>query len=248
VQATRFGRLAIHVGSPRTRFGGVAIHVGRLAIGFVTTHTQADPSPHVDQGGDKTNDGTRIARAASVTTAATKLPRYTSDATFKGAVDGLGNAGNALKTAVSAVTTADAAAHLARTGRDTQRSVYNKAYGVAVKLVEQDAVSKADIEDAGFVFLDPSHPGLILPSGIAVKYDGKHSLIRVHVLYAAGRRPCVVEISVDPVTATSWQRLSGNGVMRALSGYAPGTYWIHAATVRAQNQSAWFGPVSVLVK
>ena len=186
--------------------------------------------------------------AIRFTTAATKLPRYSSDTAFKGAVDGLGNAGTALKTAVGLVVTNDAAAHVARTSRNSQRRAYDKAYGVAAKLVEQDAVSKADIEDAGFAFLDPSNPGLLLPSGITVKYDGKLSLIRVHVVYAAGRRPCVVEISVDPVTATSWQRLNGNGVKRALSGYAPGTYWIHAATVRAQVQSAWFGPVSVVVK
>ena len=40
----------------------------------------------------------------------------------------------------------------------------------------------------------------------------------------------------------------GSGAKRALGGYAPGAYLVRAATLRAKERSAWFGPVVVIVK
>jgi hypothetical protein len=63
-----------------------------------------------------------------------------------------------------------------------------------------------------------------------------------------GDHKCVIEISPDPVTPTSWLRLAGTGVRRTLSGYAEGTWWIRAAPTVAAEQGDWFGPVAVVVK
>jgi hypothetical protein len=63
-----------------------------------------------------------------------------------------------------------------------------------------------------------------------------------------GDHKCVIELSPDPVTPTSWVRLEGNGLRRALSGYAEGMWWIRAATSVATEQSDWFGPVAIVVK
>ena len=39
----------------------------------------------------------------------------------------------------------------------------------------------------------------------------------------------------------------GHGVKREIQNPAPGTYWVHAATVRATEQSAFTVPVSIVV-
>lgn len=58
----------------------------------------------------------------------------------------------------------------------------------------------------------------------------------------------VVDISADPTNPNSWTRLQGIGTVHTLSGYAPGTYWVRAASVRANEQSEFTSPVSVIVK
>jgi hypothetical protein len=214
----------------------------------MTTHTQADPTPHVDQGPDKVDDTHRIARAKEAVAKGTQNPRYQSDPVYKGAIDNLGALGTGLESAVTDVVQKDAAAHNARTVRNKTRVAYDKGYGVAVAAVEQGAVSKDDIEKSGFVYLDPSNPGLVLPTGIDAKQDLKLGLVRVHVHYASGRRPCIVEISNEPANPASWQRIDGNGVTRKLTGLAAGTWYARAATTRAHQQSTWFGPIAFTVK
>src|SRR5262249_11649588 len=122
----------------------------------MSTHTQADPTPHVDQGTDKTDDAHRVARAKEVVSKGTQNPRYQIDTVYKGVIDGLGASGTALQGSVADVAEKDAAARNARTVRNKNRVAYDKAYGVAVAAVEQGAVSKDDIEKSGFLFLDPS--------------------------------------------------------------------------------------------
>jgi hypothetical protein len=167
---------------------------------------------------------------------------------YKGAIDGLGAAGTDLKSSVADANQKAVAARNARTVRNKKRVAYNKAYGVAVASVEQGAVSKDDIEKSGFLFLDPTNPGLLAPIGIDAKQDLKHSLVRLHVHFANGRRPCVVEISNDPGNPASWQRIEGGGVTRKLTSLAAGTWYARAATSRAHQQSAWYGPVAFTVK
>ena len=59
---------------------------------------------------------------------------------------------------------------------------------------------------------------------------------------------CVIAISPDPISATSYVELQGYGRKRSLTGYAPGTYWVRACTTNADKRSAWFGPFPVVVK
>jgi hypothetical protein len=64
----------------------------------------------------------------------------------------------------------------------------------------------------------------------------------------SGKRQCAIEISPDPAGPATFKRLDGTGMTRALQGHAAGTWWVRAATLRAKEQSDWFGPVAVIVK
>jgi hypothetical protein len=55
-------------------------------------------------------------------------------------------------------------------------------------------------------------------------------------------------VSTDPTNPSSWQRLEGDGVQRTIASPTPGTHWVRAAMSRAKQQSAFFGPVPVVVK
>ncbi len=74
------------------------------------------------------------------------------------------------------------------------------------------------------------------------------AVARVHVKWAVGPERCAIEISPEPVGDATWAQVEGNGCRRALAGYAPGTYWVRAASVRSTGKSAWCGPVAVIVK
>src|SRR5215203_727482 len=79
-------------------------------------------------------------------------------------------------------------------------------------------------------------------------FDAVKGRVQIHVNKAPGMQACVVEVSPDPAGASSWQRLPGFGAVHKLSGYAPGTYWVRAASARANQISDFAGPVSVIVR
>jgi hypothetical protein len=85
--------------------------------------------------------------------------------------------------------------------------------------------------------------------GLLAAYDPKKKVIDLHVKFPPSKRQrrCVIEISTDPIGAATWHRLDGDGAKRTLAGYAPGTYWLRAASSVAAGRSDWFGPVSVIV-
>jgi hypothetical protein len=70
----------------------------------------------------------------------------------------------------------------------------------------------------------------------------------LHVKFPGGARKCIVEISPDPIGPATWHRLDGHGATRAVTGFPPGTYWVHAATSLADGRSEWFGPVPIVIK
>ncbi|MEO7327512.1 MAG: hypothetical protein ABI193_02965 [Minicystis sp.] len=203
---------------------------------------------HVDIGADKISDKTRIERAGIVGTMAKTTSLFLSDAGFKISVDNLVQAGDDLDDADKQVAQIEASLAKARGTQDTRRNVYDKVYGLCVAGVEVHSKTPEDVQSYGFAVLAKSAPGLVLPADLQVKYDPVKGAIRVHVLYASGKHHCVVEISADPADEHGWKRLDGSGVNQTITGYAPGTWWIRAATLRAKERSAWVGPVAVIVK
>jgi hypothetical protein len=180
---------------------------------------------------------------------ATTLPEYGSDPVFKGTIDDVVAAGTQLAAAVAEVTTFKAGLANARGSRDTTRFLFDKAYYTAVNQVERYATKAPDLVAAGFLALDVATAALAGPSSIEVAFDPKAETIDIHVRYPKGVKDrCVIAISPDPVGPATYVELLGHGRKQHLGGYAPGTWWVRACSVRAKARSAWVGPVSVIVK
>ncbi|MFO0758919.1 MAG: hypothetical protein U0359_20670 [Byssovorax sp.] len=210
--------------------------------------TQGTKHAHVYVGADQASDAAAIHRSAVVGTMAVTTPRYFKDATFKAVIDDEVQAGLDLGAAATDFVTAKGALANARGILDAKRRAWRKANSAAVTQVEKNDPSEQEILSYGYAVLDPNNPGLVVPSEILLKYDAAKGLLRIRVKWASGTQRCLIEISPDPAGPGTWAQLSGTGSTRALSGYAPGTYWVRAATVRAKAQSDWFGPVAVVVK
>lgn len=105
-----------------------------------------------------------------------------------------------------------------------------------------------DITGLGMAVLGRETYTLAAPVEVNARFDITTGLIHIHVKKAPGMRNCLVEISSDPADPRSWLRLPGIGAIHTLRGYAPGTYWVRAASVRASDQSEFTTPVPVTVK
>jgi hypothetical protein len=205
--------------------------------------------PRVSIGADTAFATGLIDRAKTVGGMSPLTPLYKTNATFKGVLDDFVASGAAFAVAEQKVSDLDAQLAQARNDRDLAKKACQDCHGAAVKQVEKHSTTAADVTSYGFIFLDVQPQGMVLPSGVLAKYDHAKGLLKLHVKYAVkGDHKCVIEISPDPVSPASWSRLEGNGVRRALAGYAAGTWWIRAATSVAADRSDWFGPIAVVVK
>ena len=52
-------------------------------------------------------------------------------------------------------------------------------------------------------------------------------------------------MSANPITATSWEGLTGGGKSRKLTGASGTQVWVQMALTRGQLQSAWSTPVLI---
>jgi len=204
---------------------------------------------HVDFGVDKVDDAARETRWKVVGDMAPKTPLYQADAGFHQVIDDYTKAGAKFVAANALIATKEAELDQARSDRDEARKVVDKCHGAAAKQVELHSVTPADLQSYGFVWLDKVTLGLVIPSKIDLRYDLLQALLHVHVKWSTpGTHRCVIEISPTPGDPASWVRLDGTGVKRALTGYAPGTWYLRAATAQAQEHSKWAGPFAVVVK
>jgi hypothetical protein len=210
--------------------------------------TTAMTNVHVDVGSDKLSIKTRTDRANVVGKMAPATPLYQSDPFFKDTVDKLVQSGVDLGNAESEVVQLEAALVKARSSLDARRGAFDKAHGLCATHVETHSDKPEDVHGLGFGVLVKTAQVFAPPVNIEARYDAAKDVLRIHVIYTSGQHQCAIEISPDPVTPDSYKRLDGTGVTQALSGYAPGTYWVRAASVRSKNRSDWFGPVAVVVK
>ena len=125
---------------------------------------------------------------------------------------------------------------------------WDAAYDVFVAVSRKFCLTAEDAKGLGLAAMGLTAYVLAMPLAVLVKYDVVKELIRIHVKRAPGQHDVHIQISPDPITATSWVDLEGRGVTAALAGYAPGTWWVRAASVRARERSDWTTPVSVIVK
>jgi hypothetical protein len=125
---------------------------------------------------------------------------------------------------------------------------WDAAYDVFVAVGRKFCLTAEDARSLGLAAVGLAAHVLAMPLAVLVKYDVVKELIRIHVKRAPGLRSLRIQISPDPITATSWVDLEGDGAMAALADYAPGTWWVRAAHIRARERSDFTMPVSVIVK
>jgi hypothetical protein len=201
----------------------------------------------IDAQDDRKTIKARADRAA-VLASAVKAPFVQAHPALLTACQDLIAASDALKTADEAYTVTDAALTAARGARDSKVTAYDAAYDVCIAQVQQCAATPEDVQSMGFGVFSPVSYALVVPPSVQAKYDPVRNVIYVRVERAPGIRACTLEVSQTPADPASWQRLPGLGTSRKLPGYAAGTHWFRAASVRATEQSAFTDPVSVIVK
>lgn len=202
----------------------------------------------VDLQMDKQSIKTRTDRAHVVATSAPKSPLYQSNPTLAASSIELAKAGDELAQADDGVNAAEATLATARWLRDTKQAEYDAVYGVYAANVERVASAPEEVTALGMLVLDKGSYDLLVPTEVQVRFDPVKGQVRIHVKLGPGLHNAVVDISTTPGDPASWTRLQGIGTIHTLSGYAPGTYWVRAATVRSTEQSEFTSPVSVIVK
>ena len=140
-----------------------------------------------------------------------------------------------------------AMAVVARDTSDQQLAAHLNAYrGVA------SSVCKAALEVEGLALSKavPSPPvPLSAPTKVTAKAGKEKGSFTSHAVRIPGLQKYIVEVSVETVTATSFQQVAGTGAKRAFAGYESGKgYWIRYCTERGQQRSAWSDPVYVVAR
>ncbi|MFT3775796.1 MAG: hypothetical protein QM820_61395 [Minicystis sp.] len=125
---------------------------------------------------------------------------------------------------------------------------WDEAHRLYATNVESFAIKPEDVTALGLPVLDKGTYALAAPIAVTAKFDAKADLLRIQVQRPPGKYTCRIEISPNPIGPDTFKEVKGHGARRALSGYAPGGYWVRAAMVDAGNQSDFTKPVFVVVK
>ena len=166
----------------------------------------------------------------------------------KNAIDAFVADGLLLSGAEAQVLKDDATAAKSRAVRDALLLTASGTYGIAATTVEKYALSPADLITLGFEPAIRASYAMASPLDLLVSFDPVRDLIDILVKHAPGMRACHVELSADPIGVATWKRLDGIAAEYHLAGYAPGTWWVRAQSVRGTTVSDWLGPVAVIVR
>jgi hypothetical protein len=199
-------------------------------------------------GPDKVSPATRYDRGVVVAEQAPGSALCAQHADLKAAAGAVVTSTASLKTIMDGFTNAAAGVGIARTALTNLITQWDGAYSVFVSTGEKHVATPADVHALGAVALVRASYPLVPPVSVAVKYDAAKNLIRVRVHRAPGLNLLEVQMSPDPVTATSWTDLVGTGAMHVVPNPAKATWWFRACSVAAQAKSDFTTPVSVIVR
>jgi hypothetical protein len=125
---------------------------------------------------------------------------------------------------------------------------WDASYDVYVSTARLYCLTDEDARSLGLPAAGLSSYTLAPPLSVTARWDARLGLLRIRVERPPGLKAVRLEISPDPMTASSFKALDGDGATAKLSGYAPGTYWIRAAMIRGRELSVYSTPISVTVK
>jgi hypothetical protein len=162
------------------------------------------------------------------------------------------NLGKVQTTYVTAVQTAAASGkqHVSDvTSAGIAQIAVNKSLNLLRTLIENGAVTEADVQSMAFVASagKPPAPALVPPESIDVKLGKKGSgkaTVSAHEL-GTTRRSYAAQMSPNPITPASWVALTGAGKSRKLSGPSGTQVWVQFALMRGSLLSAWSTAVLV---
>jgi hypothetical protein len=198
-------------------------------------------------GPDKVSPATRYQRGVAIASAAPASQLYNTVPDVKTATDTVTQSNTTLKTAIDAQTNAAGKLQLARASLAQALVAWDAAYDVFVATGERYASTPSDAHGLGAVALGRTVNSLAPPRSIKVVFDAKNDRLRIHVARAPGMTAVHVQISPDPVTATSWSDLPGAGAVHIVPTPAKGTWWVRACSVTASAASAFTSPASAIV-
>jgi hypothetical protein len=202
---------------------------------------------HFVIGVDTRNAANRITRGVKVGSEGPSSPLYATFPDLKAAVDGTNTDTTALKTAVDAYSKAEAAFKTAGQGLQVALTTWDLSYGVLVATAERRCVTAEDGTSLGLVVRGATHNPLAPPLGILLRQDMAKDLLRIRVKRAPGMDAVDVWMSPDPITATSWKQLDGNGALHVVAHPPAGTTWVRAASRRASETSDFTTPDSIVI-
>ena len=197
---------------------------------------------------DKLNTQSRTERAVKIGQLLSSFPLYQQIPTLKEAMDALLRDGASLATADDQVAKDEAQAMKSRAIRDAITRDFDASYDIVVSNLEKYAQKPADVESAGFLALERTKHQVMPPRELKAEFDYTKNVLQIRVKRAKGMQASFVEISPDPIGPNTYKRLDSIGTTHELKNYAPGTYWIRAASVRGAEMSPWLGPISVTIK
>jgi hypothetical protein len=195
-------------------------------------------------------DAERADLVTSITQNAPQADLYKSQPPIQAAVATLATAGAAFTKTVAAVAATEGLLVSQKETRDNDRASLDRALALLSALVQNSATTDADAKAIGLRTFQRQAKSAVVtpPDGVIVKPAKAHGKFTATAHDLLGRQHFATQLSPDPVTATSWVDLPGNGKQRRLSGYPSGsTQWVRFAALRGQERSAWCAPVAVVV-
>jgi hypothetical protein len=202
---------------------------------------------HFDVGPIKKSPAARITCGTKIGAQAPTSPLY-ADSEVKGAVDNAVQKTSAVQIAFDNYNKAHAAYVLAGKALGVAVGGWDTTFDVLVSVAGKHCLTDADGASLGMPVRNRASYPLAIPLGIELKQDFKKHLLRLHVQKAPGMRLAVVQISHDPITATSWEDLPGGGLVREIQSPTPGLLWARAAHKRARATSDFCAPVPITIK
>jgi len=176
-------------------------------------------------------------------------PLYVQNVALQAAVTGLTQDIADLKQADGDCVKAEADVELCRRTRDNTRTKCEKGVTQVRQFVEHNAATVEDAATLGFSARIGGVPPAPIepPTSLNVKLGKKHGEFHVTAVSKL-RGKWDLEISPDPITATSWTGVPGSAKGRLVTGRTSGSLvWVRMRLVRARGVSDWCAPVPVTV-
>jgi hypothetical protein len=199
-------------------------------------------------GDTKVDTNLRYEAGVKIATLAPASTLYTTHGDLKTTADDVAAKNTALKAATDGLHTAEATLAKARTTVLTATADWDGAFDVYLSTSAKYCLTPDDAAGLGLAVRGSTHNPLAMPIAVFPTYSALHDYMRIRVVRAPGMDVVSVQVSPDPITATSWKELDGSGAIRTVPSPAVGTWWVRACSKTARANSDFTTPVSLIIK